>query len=208
MSPQQQPYVRVASELKYTPTVRALFVTLAEPYFYSPTDEKGSYSVTLTLDPEKDDDFLTELDRMSEELMDDWLQETGTDAADITPKKPLFYRRDEKDEEGNKTGNTLIKMKKNGTGQRKGGSRYTLKLPVVDGQGQEVPKDVISSLGRGTKLVVAYRGEAYCMNGVFGVTLKIEAVQLDEPMFRQSNDAADAFKGREMDEAFTVGDLD
>ena len=52
--PQQQQYIRVASDLKYTPTVRALFLTLAEPYFYSATDEKGSYSVTLTLDPEKD----------------------------------------------------------------------------------------------------------------------------------------------------------
>lgn len=206
--PQQQQYVRVASDLKYTPTVRALFITLAEPFFYSATDEKGSYSVTLTLDPEKDADFLTDLDRVANDLMDDWLQETNTDAGDITPKNPLYYRRDEKDEDGHKTGNLLVKFKKNGTGQRKGGSRYTLKLPVVDGQGQEVPKDIVQRLGRGTRMVVAYRVEAYCMNGVFGVTLKIEAVQIVEPMFRQSSDAADAFKGRELDEAFTVEDLD
>ncbi|NBP73252.1 MAG: hypothetical protein EBU57_08870 [Alphaproteobacteria bacterium] len=114
----------------------------------------------------------------------------------------------EEDEEGNKTGNLLVKFKKNGTGQRKGGSRYTLKLPVVDGQGQEVPKDIVARLGRGTRMVVAYRAEAYCMNGVFGVTLKIEAVQIVEPMFRQSNDALDAFKGRELQEAFTVQDFE
>jgi len=208
MTPQQQKYVRVASDLKYTPTVRALFVTLAEPFFYNATDEKGSYSVTLQLDPEKDGDFLLDLDRTANDLLDDWLQETGTKANSITVKSPSYYRRDEEDEEGNTTGNQLVKFKKNGTGQRKGGSRFTIKMPVVDGQGNEVPADVVARLGRGTRMVVAYRAEAYCMSGVFGITLKIEAVQIVEPMFRKSNDSADAFKGREVEEAFTVADLE
>ena len=183
----------------FTPEAPAYFLTLAEPKHFDAADELGSYSLTITLDPEADGDFIRSIEADAEELYQEYANELGK--AKIGRRPSIVPMKDEEDSEGHGTGMVQFKLASKAH-RRRNGELVPVSVPVVDTAGQVIPKEVLKRMTRGTKVVASFDLSGYYMAGQFGTSARLRAVQVREPVFRDS-DPVDDFSGVKA-EGFTL----
>lgn len=173
----------------FTPKLSAFYLTLGEPKFYNSDDKEGGYSVSLSADPDDVTDFRIQMEAMAEELYQEYLDASGKKK--LQRREPLIPMKNEEDRDGNETGNLLFKFNTKAHRKQKDGRLYPVDVPVVDTQGNRLPTDKITRLGRGTEMVVSFDAKAYYMSGIFGITWTLRAVQVHNPVWRESSPAED-----------------
>jgi len=183
----------------FTPEASAYFLTLAEPKHFDSSDELGSYSLTVTLDPEENGEFIQSIEADAEELYTEYAQELGKPKIGRRPS--ITPMKDEEDSEGHATGMVHFKLTTKAH-RRRNGELVAVSVPVVDTAGKVVPKEVLKRMTRGTKVVASFDLSGYYMAGQFGTSARLRAVQVREPVFRDS-DPVDDFSGLNT-EGFTV----
>lgn len=172
----------------FTPEAAAYFLTLAEPKHFDSSDELGSYSLTVTLDPEEHGEFIQSIEADAEELYTEYAQELGKKKIGRRPS--ITPMKDEEDSEGHATGMVQFKLTTKAH-RRRNGELVPVSVPVVDTAGQVIPKDVLKRMTRGTKVVASFDLSGYYMAGAFGTSARLRAVQVREPVFRDSDPADD-----------------
>ena len=175
----------------FTPEAAAYFLTLAEPKHFDASDELGSYSLTVTLDPEEHVDFIQSIEADAEELYQEYADELGKKKIGRRPS--IVPMKEEEDADGHSTGLVQFKLTTKAH-RRRSGELVPVSVPVVDMDGKVVPKEVLKRMTRGTKVVASFDLSGYYMAGQFGTSARLRAVQVREPVFRDS-DPADDFSG-------------
>lgn len=179
----------------FTPKLRAFYLTLGEAKHYNADDKLGSYSVSLSVDPEANADWIQSIEELGEDLYTEYLDAAGKKK--LQRRDPIVPMKAEEDRDGNETGNLLVKF--NAKAHREKDDRmWPIDVPVLDTQGNRIPVEKIKLLSRGTQMIVSFDANAYYMSGVFGISFKLRAVQIHEPMWRDGS-PEDDFAGMASD---------
>ena len=147
-------YKQVTQSKITTPFLPIKYATLGTPKLFNKgepgKDNKGMYSVTFRLDPDRQEhgEFIDELEAMMEGLEEQFWNESGLNPKKITRRIPLFKLFDEEDEEENPTGMKLLTLSKDGYGYRKSdGKVWKITQAVFDSKAQPIPEDVCDTIG-------------------------------------------------------------
>lgn len=168
----------------FTPKLRAFYLTLGEAKHYNADDKLGSYSVSLSVDPEANAEWIQQLEAMGEDLYTDYLDAAGKKK--LQRRDPIIPLKNEEDRDGNETGNVLVKFNAKAN-REKDGRMWAVDVPVLDTQGNRIPVEKVKLLTRGTQMIVSFDANAYYMSGVFGISFKLRAVQVHEPVWRDGS---------------------
>ena len=168
----------------FTPKLRAFYLTLGEAKHYNADDKLGSYSVSLSVDPEANAEWIQQLEAMGEDLYTDYLDAAGKKK--LQRRDPIIPLKNEEDRDGNETGNVLVKFNSKAN-REKDGRMWAVDVPVLDTQGNRIPVEKVKLLTRGTQMIVSFDANAYYMSGVFGISFKLRAVQVHEPVWRDGS---------------------
>lgn len=134
----------------------------------------GVYQVKLVVDPEEAKDFIAEIDKYVDESYKLACEEHKKDAKKI--KKSYPYEM-ETDDEGEETGKTEIKFKRNATFKDKDtGEIVRVVLSFFDAKGKAI--ESMKPLYGGSTIRVNCNVSPYYMKGEAGITLYINAVQV------------------------------
>jgi len=172
-----------------TPVGTALWPHLNTPD--TKFDKDGSYSVNLILDKEETETIKTQLSKVLEEFI-----ATGES---VSKKKAALPIKEDKDKEGNPTGNYQIKFKLRAVGQSRG-ERWEQRPSLFDSQGIPLTEDI----GNGSKIKVGAEVVPYstAMAGT-GVSLRLKAVQVIELQSANGGDNFDSWSFNK-EEGFTT----
>ena len=148
----------------------AVFPRLNEPD--TKFDAAGVYSTRLRMTADAAAPLLSRLEKM---------QEAAVAEAQAEKKGKRVKQQDlpiepELDEDGNETGNFILKAKMKASGvSKKTGKPWSRKFPLFDSNGQ--PTNV--NVGGGSEIVIAFEPSAYNSASIgVGVTLRLEAAQV------------------------------
>jgi hypothetical protein len=179
----------------FTPKLRAFYITLGEAKHYNADDKLGSYSVSLSVDPEANADWVNQMEELGEDLYTEYLDAAGKKK--LQRRDPIVPMKNEEDREGNETGNLLVKFNAKAN-REKDGRMWPVDVPVLDTKGNRIPTDKVKLLSRGTEMKVSFDANAYYMSGVFGISFKLRAVQVVDPVWRDGS-PEDDFAGQASD---------
>ena len=179
----------------FTPKLRAFYLTLGEAKHYNADDKLGSYSVSLSVDPEANAEWVQQIEAMGEDLYTEYLDAAGKKK--LQRRDPIVPLKGEEDRDGNESGNLLVKFNAKAN-REKDGRTWAVDVPVLDTQGNRIPVEKVKLLARGTQMIVSYDANAYYMSGVFGISFKLRAVQIHEPVWRDGS-PEDDFAGMNSD---------
>ena len=194
--------IYVNKQKLFTPKLRAFYLTLGEPKHYNADDKLGSYSVSLSVDPEANAEWVNEIEAMGEDLYQEYLDAAGK--SKLQRRDPIVPLKEEEDREGNATGNLLVKFNAKAN-REKDGRMWAVDVPVLDTQGNRIPVEKVKLLSRGTLMAVSFDANAYYMSGVFGISFKLRAVQVVEPSWRDSS-PEDDFAGMSGGDGFVLSE--
>ncbi len=195
--------IYVNKQKLFTPKLRAFYLTLGEAKHYNADDKLGSYSVSLSVDPEANADWVQQIEEVGEDLYTEYLDAAGKKK--LQRRDPIIPLKPEEDRDGNETGNLLVKFNAKAN-REKDGRVWAVDVPVLDTQGNRIPVEKIKLLSRGTQMIVSYDANAYYMSGVFGISYKLRAVQVHEPSWRDGS-PEDDFAGMASD-GFVLDDTE
>lgn len=172
-------------------------------------DEGGVYTVDLVIDEatknafEKDILALTEAAKQSI-YADPKNASRLAKIKKFTDHSPI---KAEEDEEGNETGNFIVKFKAKATYTENGVTKPSQKPAVVDAKKKTMNPDIV---GRGSKVKVAFRVTPFANDSAksIGISLRLSAVQVLE-LVQFGGGGADAFgeeEGYEAEEETTTAE--
>lgn len=133
---------------------------------------EGDFKVDVVLTPDEAQPLIDRLEAMQAEA----LKEAQAKKKGKRVKQADLPIQPELDEDGEETGNFVLRTKMKASGvSKKTGKPWSRKLPLFDAQG--TPTNV--RVGGGSEIIVAFEPSAYDSSSVgVGVTLRMEAVQV------------------------------
>lgn len=157
-----------------TPRGTALWPHLSTPD--TRFNEAGEYKVTLVVAEAAAQKFIAGLDKLADEAFED-AKSKCKPAKIKTLLKHVPYEM-ECDEEGNETGNVLIKFKSKASYENKKGETVSMKPTLVDGKGKVITKKL--NIGNGSEIVIncSPKGFYLAATNQAGVTLYLNGVQI------------------------------
>jgi len=185
-----------------TPKGIAKFPRLSSPDTKFNPD--GEYRVTLLLDPEKDKEFLDELDAMADAAVQKAQEENKKYRKVMQRQEP--YKM-ELDQDGEETGKVEVKFKMRAHVKSKDGKEYSFAPALFDAQGKPIDPAKIN-IGGGSIIRVNFTPNPYFVAATkaVGISLQLNAVQVLELVQYNGGDAASF--GFEQEEGFSVDDID
>lgn len=160
-----------------TPIGLAKFPKLSQPD-KTFDKEHGTFSVDLVLNEKEAESLRSEIDSFSSDALEHMKKLTGVANMRVADS-PL---RRETDQEGNETGNYVIKIKAK--------AQFIKHIPVFDKEGNPFADNV----NYGSKIQVSASLASYKAQGKFGVTVRLNAVRLLE-LGESSSGTAKSFFG-------------
>lgn len=185
-----------------TPKGIAKFPRLSSPDTKFNPD--GEYRVILLLDPEKDKEFLDELDAMADAAVQKAQEENKRYRKLIQRQEP--YKM-ELDQDGEETGLVEVKFKMRARVKSKDGKEYNFAPALFDAQGKPIDPTKIN-IGGGSIIRVNFTPNPYFVAATktAGISLQLNAVQVLELVQYNGGDAASF--GFEQEEGFSIDDID
>ena len=168
-----------------TPAGTLVFGFIAEPNYEYKDD--GEYLASIVLPAKEAKPII--------EQIDNWIEESVKEAKKKNPKKKVVKAdppyADSVDEEGEPTGDYIIKFKSPASGtSRRTGKRWERTVPVFDAKRHPVNLDEVN-LAPGSKIKIAYSEYFWFATGKAGVKLNLNGVQIIE--LNSGGQSADAF---------------
>jgi hypothetical protein len=141
----------------------------------------GDYSVQLLLDNESAEaqEFVAKIEQLRDEMHKQMQANMGRKKPWNTPHFPVT---DDLDQDGNESGFYSVKLKSKGSYER-GGQTIERKVSFFDASGQKIGNPAQAFGGEvpmGSKIAAAIQVAPYQSGANFGVSLRIEAIQVIE----------------------------
>ena len=141
----------------------------------------GDYSVQLLLDNESPEaqEFVQKIEQLRDEMHKQMQANMGRKKPWNTPHFPVS---DDLNQDGEESGNFNVRLKSKGSYER-GGQTIERKLNFFDATGQKIENPAQAFGGEvpmGSKIAAAIQVAPYASGANFGVTLRIEAIQVVE----------------------------
>jgi len=141
----------------------------------------GDYSVQLLLDNESPEaqEFVAKIEQLRDEMHVQMQANMGRKKPWNTPHFPVS---DDLDQDGEESGNFNVRLKSKGSYER-GGQTIERKINFFDASGQKIENPAQAFGGEvpmGSRIAAAIQVAPYQSGANFGVTLRIEAIQVIE----------------------------
>lgn len=192
-----------------TPVATAKWVCVQKPSTKFKAD--GVYSVEVVMTAEEAKPLYDQLQKMAEEAKQEFSKKfladpkTKAKAAKLKNFKLNFGFSQELDTDGNETGNLIFKAKSDAVIKPKGKDAWNKKIGLFDAKGKPIVGNL--SIGKGTRLKVAFQPYPFCMEATerVGMSIRLEAVQIIELVKYEGGQSAEGY-GFGSEEGFTADD--
>jgi len=188
-----------------SPTGIAVFPRIKSPD--TKFDAGGVFQTKLSVPAEEAADFIAEMEKIRDDFLAQQLEEANPQVkAKIKKYTIADVAEPEVDDEGDETGNVILKFKLNHTVERKDGTTFTQRPSVFDAAGNQLKR--VPNVGGGSQLVIGGTVVPYAMAATktVGVSLRMEGVQILDLVEFGGGRSAEGFGFGKHDDGFVVDD--